>query len=360
MKKVLWLAPNINHYKVRFLNHLAKVEGISLTLLSGTGRQGMGDQEIGGQYYFKHIQLPVNKQNFGKNGKVRKQLKKCFNNYNWVLIPAEKKNIPLLLYAMRLRKQNNCVRLFSYNHHLIKPKRRKIHRIDVLLTKIFFKQLDRVIFYTQESYNWAITNRIIEKNKAGWANNTIDTIEVDKNYNFELPPIDTITIVFIGRLIPSKRIGVLIDFFNEISEKRNNKFMLEIIGDGPDSFLVKKAMKHNPKIIWHRTIVEEIRIAPIMTRASLVFIPGASGLSINHAFAYGRPYATLKSNRHGPEISYLIDGENGYIIDNDLNKIKTFLKDRKKVEEFCFNALKKSKGLSVLDWTKQIITALND
>ena len=51
-----------------------------------------------------------------------------------------------------------------------------------------------------------------------------------------------------------------------------------------------------------------------MKKASLVFVPGLSGLSINHAFAYGRPYATFSAERHGPEINYLINGVNGFII----------------------------------------------
>ena len=359
MKKILWLSPNINHYKARVLNHLANVQKIELTVLSGTGREGMGDQEIEYQWDFNHIRLDVSKQNFGKSALVRKSLKDCFDSYDWVLIPSEKKNFTLILFGLWLKSKHKRTKLFSYNHPILKSKNGRTTFADKFMTKFYYKVFDRIIFYTEDSAVWAIKNKLIEPKKAYWANNTIDTSEVRKYYTFELPPINEITIVFIGRLIPSKRVHVLIDFFNQFVKKSSINSTLEIIGNGPDSYLVEKAMKDNSKIIWHGTLVDEINISAIMKRASLVFVPGSSGLSINHAFVYGRPYATLRFNRHGPEISYLKHGENGFIIDDDLSIIKSFLNNRKKVEAFCYNAFNSAKNLSVLEWTKQIKTALN-
>ena len=64
MINVLWLAPNFNHYKARFLNHLAKSSSIYLTILSGTGRQEIRGQELEGQWDFKQIKVTVGKNNF--------------------------------------------------------------------------------------------------------------------------------------------------------------------------------------------------------------------------------------------------------------------------------------------------------
>jgi hypothetical protein len=57
MLKILWLAPNFNHYKARFLNHLATENDVSLTILSGTGRDQMGDHELEEDWNFKQIKL---------------------------------------------------------------------------------------------------------------------------------------------------------------------------------------------------------------------------------------------------------------------------------------------------------------
>jgi glycosyltransferase involved in cell wall biosynthesis len=358
--KILWLAPVFNHFKARFLNLLDNVESVNLTVLSGSGRTGSGDKELEGDWDFKTIRVEVPKSKFGLSREVRKSLKSNFKNYDWVLIPAEKKNLPLFLYAMVLRRQYKGTKLFSYNHQFTKPKSGKVKRLDLYITKFFFRHLDRVIFYTEETYNNAVKSQLVRQEKAYWANNTIDTSEVDKFYDFVLPPKDPITIVFIGRLISIKRVSDLIQFFSDLSEKHKDEFVLEIIGDGPEKQVVKSAVLNYPNIIWHGTLVDEEKITPIMTRASLVFVPGLAGLSINHAFAYGRPYATFAADRHGPEISYLAHNKNGFIVENNLKIIEDFLSNREKIEDFCKSAYDTSKSLSINSWLEQIVFALDE
>tara|TARA_Y100000385_G_scaffold284204_1_gene341785 strand:+ start:1462 stop:2553 length:1092 start_codon:yes stop_codon:yes gene_type:complete len=361
--KILWLAPNFNHYKARFLNHLAKSSSIDLTILSGTGRQGMGDQELEGDWGFEHIKVNMPKNKFGNSKAVRNELKSIFHNFDWVLIPAEKKNLPLFLYAMRLRNEHKTVRLFSYNHPVLKSKNGRITFSDKLITKFFYKKLDRVIFYTEQSHNWAIKNKLINAKKAFWANNTIDNTEVEKYYSFHLPPINQDRIVFIGRLIASKKIEVLVEYYQKLKRIILN-LKLDIIGDGPEKTIVEHALKENQDIQWHGTLVDESRIAPIMERASVVFIPGHSGLSINHAFAYGRPYITLQGPSHAPELDYIDEGSNGYVlkgdIDSNIKTIENLLINRSVLEQFCEKAKLKGVELSVQNWVQQLRTSLLD
>ena len=286
-------------------------------------------------------------------------MKSHFENHDWVLIPAEKKNLPLFLYAMFLRRRHKSTKLFSYNHLFTKPKKGNVKQLDLFITRFFYRHLDRVIFYTEDTCLKAIESKLINSKKAFWANNTIDTLEVDKFYSFVLPPEQPTTIVFIGRLIAIKRIEDVILFFENLCKSNEDKFVLEIIGDGPQSHIVKKAQAAHSNIIWHGTLVDEEKIAPIMSRASLVFVPGLAGLSINHAFAYGRPYATFSADRHGPEISYLTNGENGFIIEDNLKIVEEFLNNRKKIEDFCTSAYETSKSLSVNSWLEQIVFALH-
>ncbi len=358
--KILWLAPNFNHYKARYLNHFANAQGIDLTVLAGSGRSDPSDKELLDNLDFKSIRLEVPKYKFGWSSEIRKALKTNFKDYDWILIPAEKKNIILFLYAIVIRKWYKNVKLFSYNHTYIKPKKGNVGIIDTLITRFFYFFLDRVIFYTEESYTKAISGKLINPEKADWANNAIDTSEIEKHYFFELPPRNPISLVFIGRLIKSKKVDFIIDYFNQISNQFNENYILNIIGDGPEREKVIKAVSLNPNIKWHGTLVDEEKIAPIMKDASLVFVPGLSGLSINHAFAYGRPYATLSADRHGPEISYLKENENGFIVKNDLKKIEEFLNNRKKIEDFCIAAYETSKTLSIDIWREQIVSALNE
>ncbi|MGS2725191.1 glycosyltransferase family 4 protein [Psychroserpens sp. BH13MA-6] len=359
--KVLWLAPNFNHYKARFLNHLAEDETVNLTILSGTGRDNMGDQEIEENWSFKHVKLDVSKRDFGKSQQVKQHLKRMFADFDWILLPAEKKNLPLFLYVLKLRRQHRKVQLFSYNHAKLKSKQSLLSFLDRWLSKFFNKHLDRVIFYNENACQQAVRQNLISFEKAFWANNTVDDTEIAKHYQFELPPEKPLTLLFIGRLIASKRISEAIVYFEALQE-HFPQLRLEIIGDGPERAIVETAMATNAHINWHGTLVDEADIAPIMKKATLVFVPGLSGLSINHAFAYGRPYITLTADKHGPELSYLDHGSNGYVLDDhldeDVAKLKSILQDRDQIVTLCNNAYDKGKMLSVEQWVKQLKSSL--
>lgn len=361
MLRILWLAPNFNHYKARFLNHLAKDKEVQLTVLSGSGRQKMGDKKLNGDWSFEQVQLQVAKKDFGNSKLVKQHLKSMFADFDWVLIPAEKKNLPLFLFALRLRKTYPSSRLFSYNHPILKSKHGKITFLDKILTKFYYRKLDRVVFYTENSREWALQEKLISSEKSYWANNTIDTIEIGKHYTFELPPREQSTVVFIGRLIKSKRLEDLILYYKRLKDDLPD-LKLEIIGDGPEKSVIESAVAKDNGIIWHGTLIDEAKIAPIMKRASFVFIPGHSGLSVNHAFAYGRPYITIDGQSHAPEITYIENGKNGFVLKGDFNfnvlTIKSLLTNRQELEDFCVNANSKGKDLSVLNWVEKMKSSL--
>lgn len=359
MTRILWLAPSFNHYKARFLNRLAQEQDIELTILAGLGRQNQGDKDVQGDWSFKLNKVLVSKAKFGDSKLVRTFIRKNQSSFNWILVPAEKKNLLLFLYTMRLRSRSNAnFKLFSYNHPILKSKNNRFKSIDKMMTKFFYKNLDAVVFYTEASYQLALQERLVDKKKAFWANNTIDTKEIDNHYSFVLPPKEELNIVFIGRLIPSKRIKDFLDYTEQLEAKMTQKINLEIIGDGPDKDYVESALKKRNNISWHGAIVDEKLISPIMSRASLVFMPGLSGLSINHALTYGRPYATFEADRHGPEISYLKHDSNGFVLPNNVEQANAilipFLNSREQIEMFCQQAYIDSKKISVELWVKKM------
>ncbi|WCO01129.1 glycosyltransferase [Psychroserpens ponticola] len=363
MVKILWLSPALNHYKARFLNHLANDNEIQLHILSGTGRNKMGDHEISQDWTFDQDKINVPKSKFGFSKEVKAFLKKEAHNFDWIMIPAEKKNLLLFMFLVKHCRNLQNTNVFSYNHPILKTKNKNLKAIDLWLSKFFFKNLDRVVFYTKESMELALSENLIASKKSYWVNNTIDTIEVNKFYEYVKPPKEEQRMLFIGRLIESKQIPELFRYYHEI-KKSIADLKLEIIGDGPMSEVVEAAVKNDKDIIWHKSIVDEEKIAPIMSRSCLVFVPGHSGLSINHAFVYGRPYVTLQADKHGPEISYLINGENGYILaedfDRNVQKLSNLLLDSNLLDRFCQNANAKGKELSVEKWVAQMKSNLLD
>jgi len=368
--KILWTTAVPNHYKIKFLDQLSRTPDISLILLVGHDNKNQDIKISTGKLNFEVVSCDVSKAHYGFSLEIMKTFKELFPASNRILVPAEKKNLLLLIYACILRseskrKYGSAPVLFSYNHPVFKSGSYRVTKIDVFLTKVFYRIYDRVIFYTETSCKSAIEKKLIAPEKAFWANNTIDEEEVNKYYEFQYPPSEDLRILFIGRLIPSKRIDLLLDYYSALKGRFNivnRSLKLEIIGDGPLRDLIRSYIARDMDIIWHGTLTEEKKISPIMARSTVVFIPGASGLSINHAFAYGRPYITLQSNFHGPEISYLEDGENGLLltgnIKSDVEELYSLLTDSDKINALCSNARTKGLSLSVKNWVDQMKNAL--
>jgi len=121
-----------------------------------------------------------------------------------------------------------------------------------------------------------------------------------------------IVFIFIGRLIPLKRVGLLAQTIRSLRAEGLPVEAL-VVGSGPDDAELEREFGGES---WcHRlgAVFERERIAELMRAADAVAIPDYVGLAINHAFAHGLPVITMKSKIHGPEIEYLKDQVNGMI-----------------------------------------------
>lgn len=365
--RILWLAPNLNHYKARFLEVLNDSEECAIHVLAGLGSENVGHTDIlTNAHSFSEEKLPVSKQKFGRSWLVFIRIYSQYKDFDWIMIPREKKNIPLLFALFLLRYTlfvRRKTRLFSYNHPFFDNKRPNTK--ERILLKLMYRGLDRTIFYTKQSAKWALQEKVISPEKARWANNTLDDREVLKVYSFELPDQEEVNILFVSRLIPSKRLDILIDYFNELSFRLSGsgkRLSLTVVGDGPERGKIEEASKVNGNIAFLGSITNEAELAPLFRKASILFNPGHSGLHINHSFLYGRPYVTIEAN-HAPEYSYLVDGINGLILsgnkDDDLNRLQKLLTDPEQLNELCQGAWESSQELSVVNWKSQIVAALS-
>ena len=101
-----------------------------------------------------------------------------------------------------------------------------------------------------------------------------------------------------------------------------------------------------------------------MRSVHAVFIPGETGLSVVHAFAYGKPYFTLDlpNQTHGPEIDYLEDGENGLLLSGEIKtdfvKIVEALNNSNTYKHMCERAFTSAQNLSIDKWCMRMTEAL--
>ena len=354
---ILWIAPTLNHYKARNLEYLSIKRSINLTVLAGSGRKKMGDQEVDFKWNFNLIRTEIPKSKFGYSIKIFRITKKFFNEFDWIMIPAESKNIFLIIFAFFLKKINPSIKLFSYNHSPLDYN----SFFKIIFSRLVFLFYDKIIFYTKDSYARAIGSNIFQKHKFSWANNTLNDIEIKKYYKFSLPPVNEFGILFLGRLIPNKKIDFFIDCMITLSKKFKN-ISVHVIGDGPENLKIMNAKKNDLNINWYGSLVDEEKISRVMKKISVTFVPGHSGLSINHSFFYGKPYFTCNIKHHPPEISYIDNDLNGFILPFHKKDVLDFfsilISDRARLELLSKNAFDKGQRLNIKKWSEDLIKSL--
>ncbi len=361
MRKILWVAPNLNHYKIRFLE---KLHGnfFDIIVIAGAEESELGHKtQKMDNIKLKITRLSATKSTFQSSPAVYASLWRTIRKDmpDVVLMPCEKKHLFVILYLSVIRRIYPFM-LVTYTHPLMRSRGLKYKYINRLLTKALFGLYDRIIFYTQQAMQRAVECGLLPKRKAAYANNTLDTDAINEVYEYSLPP-DEPRILFIGRLIPSKRVDLLMRYYGEI-KKQIPLLKLVIIGDGPESEQIIKEQEKDGDIIYKGAVVEEAIISDEMRAAQIVFLPGLSGLSIVHAFSYGRPFVTIDNENHGPELAYLQDGYNGLILEgnmkNDVSRLAHLLQSKELLVTYSCNAYLTSKKLSIEHWCNQVNAAL--
>ena len=116
--------------------------------------------------------------------------------------------------------------------------------------------------------------------------------------------------VFVGGLYPAKRLRFLLEAAEMVAASRPD-FRLHIIGDGPDRDLI--TLKQPPYVVYHGVLIGEER-EQHLRQAELTLMPGLVGLVVLDAFAGRAPLVTVASQRHSPEIEYLVPGHTGLFL----------------------------------------------
>ena len=118
--------------------------------------------------------------------------------------------------------------------------------------------------------------------------------------------------VYTGGLYELKRIDFLLQSACRIRELLPD-FELIIIGDGPERPKVSRAAEVHSWIhdVGPKNDLEKV---PYWLLSKLLLMPGGVGLVILDSFALGVPMVTTDTHLHGPEIDYLKQNVNGYLV----------------------------------------------
>lgn len=157
-------------------------------------------------------------------------------------------------------------------------------------------------------------------------------------------------LVFIGRLISSKRLDWLINVLSDLKTKGLN-LNLMIIGAGPEYSKLLQLIKDFSleENVWlYGECYKEDELNSLLYNADLCVSPGEVGLTALHAMSYGVPVISHDNfYRQGPEYESIVPGKTGCLYqfgnyDDLLSKINDWFTqqyDRSVIRENCYKEI---------------------
>ena len=128
---------------------------------------------------------------------------------------------------------------------------------------------------------------------------------------------------------PRKELERLISAYSNIKSEIPQNIKLAIIGDG-ELFDVIVTMVSEMELDSHVYILGRLTksddLVPYYKRAIVSVSFGQAGLSVLQSMGFGVPFITKKTAISGGEKSNIIHGENGFLIDDNEEKIELHLK----------------------------------
>ena len=178
---------------------------------------------------------------------------------------------------------------------------------------------------------------------------SIDDSQIKKFCSSLKIPVNGPLALYCGSLYTEKKINFLLECADKIVEEIPD-FNLLIIGSGSgsDDFLRNSKNKNYIKYLGADFGCKKA----ICFRIANVFLnPGLVGLGILDSFSVGLPFITTKDALHSPEVDYLINGVNGYMVDGDISLYSkqaiNLLRDEGLRKYLSIGAIKTSKRYSL-------------
>ena len=316
-------------YREPFFSRLAQADNVDLVVLSADAdsEEGFLNAPIAGSYASRKLRRRITSIRGSRFVRLQRLVREVLGLRPDVVISVGNKGF-LQNHVLLLLKRILGYRIYLLQHaYEYRVASRRFRTVEWLYTRYYLLPLvDGLIVYTQYERQRLI-DRGVSPKKLWFTNNTLDIEEIRRvrdrlarseaaDIRRQLSVAEAPSIVFLGRLVRGKQVEVLLDYFARI-RVLVPAAQLIIIGDGPLRQELNDRSVGSPGVVLTGAIYDERIIAAIMQTARAVFLPGYSGLSVNHAFAYGIPFVTLRSCAHKPEIDYVTHGENGYILEPD-------------------------------------------
>ena len=302
--RLLFVQPSIPIYRVPFFLHLAFEFEPFFTVLHSEG--DLGELTPSFQYSWSKCIGRVIKIGLGflwQNNLLAYKVQKN----DIVVISGNPRYISSIIFIFKVRLLGG--KIVWWSHYRSSTSKNWRMKLRLGLMKI----ANGIVFYTQDEVNEYLSKiKQKEDRPIIGLNNGIDIIPIKRireDYDADTRQRE---ILFLGRTSDKANFNILLE---ALKYPILNNITLNVIGND-DQYSYLKGDKSNifngSKINWYGKLIDEQEISYIANRCRIFVYPGAVGLSLIHAMAYGLP-CLVHSDRlqHMPEIAAFKTGITG-------------------------------------------------
>lgn len=191
-------------------------------------------------------------------------------------------------------------------------------RISLQLRLLLVRLADAMIFYDERGAKQFITHGVPQQ-KVFVATNSIDTEEIAPLVE-RRPLAERHRILYIGRLLPGKKVELLIRAFAQALSGLRDDAELTIIGSGPERERLSQVVVQlslSGRVSFIPALYEQVDLAPYFNTAYVSVSPGFIGLGAIHSLAYGVPMLVARDEPHRPEVNVLEENTNARFFNSD-------------------------------------------
>ena len=328
--RVAWLlGTDLRPYRIPFLNRLAQEPSIEVTVYAGGAKPGLGAPKRQVQTPDSRVPLKPLINHFWPHGKHRVAwqsgaLSMLADNYDVLVVPEIVHNLTVWsLVALRRRFQKRLV-LFGFGYRPAPTT--LVARIKERARLFLISRADAIISYTERGHKACLAAGV-SRSRLFVSQNTLDT-DYLRSLSQKMPHEELEktqerlnlahhVLIHVGRLVPEKLTGVLIDAIKTLHQ-RGLDCSLIIIGDGPERASLEAQADDLTNVHFLGAIYDEKLVARYFMLSDMLVIPGRIGLTCVHGFSYGVPTITTSDRAvsQSPEYDYLLDGVNSVIVDD--------------------------------------------
>jgi glycosyltransferase involved in cell wall biosynthesis len=224
-------------------------------------------------------------------------------SYRMIISWARRKNKKVILWTCGWEPGLAKGFLLSFKNHYVSKVFRKadFHLTYSTKSSTYTESMGVPSENIQTCYNGIEIDSLVEKES--------EIIKSSELIREEYDLLGNVTFLYVGGLIPEKRIDLLLDGFSGLRKKHPNIRLL-IIGDGPGKeellAMMEKLKDKNIRYLGRITDGVDKYIAA----SDCLVLPGIGGLALNQAMFWGKP--CIVSEADGTEDDLVIDGKTGF------------------------------------------------